>query len=79
MTDCRQEGETTHITLVSGDGVDGLTLLLPENVTEVKQGNTGGRTAVDDVELEGRTQRAVTLTLPAGHPVVLSLHARSAS
>jgi hypothetical protein len=73
MRDCRRNGDATLVTLVSDEGVKGLTLLLPDDVTEAKQGDTGGGLAVVDVTLEGRTQQAVTVDLPAGRPVTLRL------
>ena len=73
LTGWRTEGETAHLTLVSEGGIEGLTLLLPDEATDVRLGETSRRLTVDDVELEGRTQRSITMDLPAGRPVTLCL------
>ena len=73
MTGWRRDGEVAHVTLVSDDGVEGLTMLLPDEVADVRSGETGRRLTVGEIELEGRTQRSITMDLPAGRPVTLCL------
>ena len=72
LTDWRGEDDREFVTLESTDGVQGLALLLPERVTEVR-GETGAALSTREVELEGRRQRAIVVDLKAGSPFTLCL------
>ena len=51
----------------------GLTLLLPDHVTEVRSRQTGAGFPVRELTLEGRMQRAIQVDLTEDAPLTLCL------
>lgn len=72
MVNWREESAAVVIELESSLGVQGLALLLPSGVDQVRTGD-GHSLPLGELELEGRSQRAVCIDLPEGHPVELCL------
>ncbi len=67
------EGSTIFVTLESNSGMEGLTLLLPDRVKEVRLKERGDVLPVRQLTLEGRTQNAVVVDLGEGAPLRLCL------
>jgi hypothetical protein len=69
----RTGDDADFIALKSTEGLEDLTLLLPNGVTEVRAAETGEALAVRELALEGRRQRGVVVRLSAGSPLTLRL------
>ena len=67
------EETTIFITLESDSGIEGLTLLLPDRVKEVRLRERGDILPVRQLTLEGRTQNAVVVDLGEGSPLRVCL------
>lgn len=72
LTEWRSDGDAEFITLMSQEGIEGLTLLLPEGFG-VRDAGTGEELAVHEVALEGRGQRGVLVNLSSGAPLRLRM------
>ncbi len=73
LTESYAQGENHFITLVAGANISGLSLMLPDNVTSVQEKSTGASLPIQQVTLESRHQRAVTIDLNEGAPLTLCL------
>lgn len=71
LADWRREGEADFLTLQSAEGIEGLTLLLPDGAVEVREAEKGEALAAREWALEGRRQRGVVVNLGPGTPVTL--------
>lgn len=69
----REDDRAVFLTMASPGDLDGLTLLLPDRVTGVRCGETGETLDIQEVVLEGRPQRAVSLDLSAETPRTLRM------
>jgi len=65
--------DTEFLTLSTGTSVAGLTLLLPDRVTQVRSRQSGARIPVRRLDLEGRTQSAIQIDLQEDAPITLCL------
>jgi hypothetical protein len=72
LTEWRSDGDAAFLTLVSREGIEGLTLLLPEGCGAQDAG-TGKAVAVREVTLEGRRQSCAVVNLTGGAPLRLRL------
>ena len=73
LTEWWTEKRNTFITLESAISIEGLTLLLPDRVTDARFRETDEEVPVREVILEGRAQRAVVVDLRTGSPLTLCL------
>lgn len=70
---CRRSGATTFITLDAPESIDGLTLLLPAETTQVRMEESGQLFDLIDCAFEGRKRHTIIINLESGKPVTLCL------